>query len=125
MRNPVPPTPRSPRYECEPPLKKSTCPGAGRRLSADSGSGTITRSGSGCRRKAGSIHEACNSTVMQNPIIHPEAAKLLDLVSRIANALKSINNRLERPWDGQHWIWVKGRLGELDRPINKRGTPRL
>ena len=62
------------------------------------------------------------NAVMQNPIIPPGSDRLLDLAERIANALKSIRDRLERPWDSQYPIRGKGKPGE---PINKRGTPRL
>src|SRR5262249_36431753 len=37
--------------------------------------------------------------MMQNPIIHPEARSLLDLLRRIEDALESSQDRLERPWD--------------------------
>jgi hypothetical protein len=52
---------------------------------------------------------------MQNPIIHPEAARLLRI-------LTSIKDRLERPWDSQYPIRGKGKPGEpIKRDVELHG----
>jgi hypothetical protein len=57
----------------------------------------------------------------QNPIIHPEARSLLDLLRRIEDALESSQDRLERPWDNRRPIRMENE--ETSSPEPKRRKP--